>query len=131
MQTIRIIIVKRKLNYVKNEVTMTDYDSRQSRSRSNTSANLLFYRLRAVLFFLLSSSSRDVFPRLDKLKSKNSDCSQSSYFKTVSPKPVPLNRAISPEHNNVLFQRGQCGSTKTARSKVCKLLFNPGSSMVQ
>ena len=27
MQTIRIIIVKRKLNYVKNEVTVTDYDS--------------------------------------------------------------------------------------------------------
>ena len=53
MQTIRIIIVKRNLNYVKNEVTMTDYDRRQSRSRSNTSANLLFYSLRAVPIFPL------------------------------------------------------------------------------
>ena len=49
MQTIRIIIVKRKLNYVKNEVTMMDHDSRQT--RSNTSADLLFYRLRAVPIF--------------------------------------------------------------------------------
>ena len=98
---------------------MTDnaYDSRHS----NNSADLLFYRLRAVL----------IFPQLDKLKRINSDCSQSSYLKTVSPKPVPLNRAISPEYNNVLFQRGQCSSTKTARSKAYKLLFNPGSSMVQ
>ena len=54
MQTICIIIVKWKLNYVKNEVIMTDYDS-------------------------------------------------SLEVETVLPKPVLLNRAISPAHNNVLF----------------------------
>ena len=56
---------------------------------------------------------------------------QISYFKTVLPKPVPLNRAISSAHNDVLFQHGQCSSTEIVRSKVCKLLFNPGSSMVE
>ena len=39
MQTICIIIVKQKFNYVKNEVTMTDYDSSLE---IETSANLLF-----------------------------------------------------------------------------------------
>ena len=62
--------------------------------------------------------------RLQKLQ-------QICYFKTVSPKAVPLNGAISSAHNNVRFQREQRNSTKTARSKVCKLPFNPGSSMVQ
>ena len=44
-------------------------------------------------------------------------------FITVSPKLVPLNRAISPCYN-VLFQRGQCSSMKIVKSKVCIVLVN-------
>ena len=41
MQTTRIIIVKQKLNYVKHEVTMTDYDSMQSRGQNFSKSVIL------------------------------------------------------------------------------------------
>ena len=47
MQTIRIIIVKRKLNYLKNEITMTDYDSSLE---VETSANVILKLFRQRLF---------------------------------------------------------------------------------
>ena len=43
---------------------------------------------------------------------------QICYFKTVSSKPVLLNRIISQAHYNFVFQHGQCNSTKTVRSNV-------------
>ena len=81
MQTIRIIIVKRKLNYAKNEVTAG------SLARGRTlQQTCYFIDCEQSLFFLLSSSSREKTSRLDELKRENRDCSQpSKHFKTVSP----------------------------------------------
>ena len=60
IQTLRIIIVKRKQKYVKNGSVKWQWWTMTAVSRSNTSTNL---------------------------------------FIDVSPKPVPLNRAISPHYN--------------------------------
>ena len=81
MQTIRIIIAKRKLIYVK-KLTMTAV------SRS-------------------------------KLQ-------QICYFKTVSPKPVPLNRAISPAHNMFYFNADNAAARKPRDRRSASCSSIPG-----
>ena len=91
MQTTRIIIVKQKLNYVKHEVTMTDYDSMQSRGQNFSKSVIL------------------------KLFCQSCAAEQSNICGTAM----------------FYFNADNAAAQKTARSKVYKLVFNPGSSVVQ